>query len=496
MNNKKIAVISALSGMLSALPYIFENIYFLIFFSISPALYCILKNRSFSFKSAFFYFFSFYFFADLWFLSVGTNFLSSVLIGFPLSFVILILIALILSLSAALPFVLFKNVKVTNPIITSLIIAFLFVFGEWLHGVSPINFPWNRLCNIVSNNTAFIQSSSFLGGMFISLTIVLINLCIANMAIYLNKSKIKSVISLISATFIFMSNIMLGYAADSLYSCKEENFSEVLVIQPDHSRKIKYTLTAEQMLEDNLRLSEENITSDTKLVVLAETALSNKFFFEDAYKEKLYKFVEKHNVNILFGVSTWSNNKKFNSCLLLSPDKKISEVYSKRQLVPFGEYTPSFLPKYFNFLKQSFDPSGENVIIDSGIGKIGCSICFESVFPLLNTDTTQKDAEFFAILTNDSWLGNNVPLYQHHTHSVLRAVENRKYTVTCANTGISSVISSSGKILAQSDTNTIQTISANICTNNIKTLYSKTSDIIVIPAFIIIVYLFIKKYFL
>lgn len=171
----------------------------------------------------------------------------------------------------------------------------------------------------------------------------------------------------------------------------------------------------------------------------------------------------------------------------------MSKIYSKQQLVPFGEYTPFFLPESMHFLDSAFTKGTKSIILESDIGNIGCCICFESVFPNLSRQNTLLNAEILAVLTNDAWLGKYIPIYQHHSHSALRAVENRKYMITSANTGISSVISPEGKIIIETQKNNTQTISENVYTNNIKTFYTKNGDIIIIPSFLILIFLCIRK---
>lgn len=487
MSNKKIAIISVLSGIFSAIPYIFKDISLLIFISLSPAIYCVVNFKKNSFTAMFFYFFSFYLFSDLWILSIGINFISDKVYGFILSFFIVVSVSLLLAFTASFPFILLKKIKSDNPVLMITAIPFMYIFGEWIHGMYPINFPWNRLCNIAAYNTDVIQSVSIFGGLFISYIIVLINICFVYSIKYFSEHKLKSLLFIASSVFIFETNIFLGEITSSHYNKEPEyEAKEIVLVQANFSKKEKRELSSDYMLDKYIKLAEEKITKDTQLIVFPETAVSGKFFSDDSYKNKLYNFSKKVNKNILFGVSYNLQDKIYNSCAILYPDKTISEIYKKRRLVPFGEYTPSIFPQNIHFVNTTYCRGEENTIINSNIGKIGCAICFESIFPLLAADNTQKNANLLVILTNDSWLGNIVPLYQHHGNSILRAVENRKYTITCANTGISSIISSDGKIIRASVPNVRQTISADVYCNDIKTFYAKNGDLIIIPSLIII----------
>lgn len=489
MNDKKYAVIPVISGIATAFPFIFESLYFLVFISVFPTFFCLIKSRKKAFRIMFFYFFSFYFFSDIWLLGVGTNFLSSETAGFFLSVLIIALVTLILTFSSSVPFILLKNLKIKNPVITSLIIGFLYIFIEWLHGFPVPGFPWNRLCNITACNYAVIQSASIFGGLFISLVIILVNLCFAYFFLYINTKKFHAVMSVVSAVLIFTSNVIIGAVSDLHYSIPKSNSHEVMIVQPCYTRKIKQKLTARQMLDGYLKLCNESITDNTKLVVFPETAISNLFFTDKDFSRIIYDFSSENNVEILFGTLLKEDAKKYNACVLVSPDRTHSEIYIKRVLVPFGEYTPALFPQNMQFLTTTFDKGTKPELITGKLGKIGCSICFESVFPKLSREAVMNNSEVIAVLTNDSWIGDSAPLYQHHTHSIMRAVENRKYTITAANTGISSVIAPNGEIISVSDTNKIQTITANVSANNIKTFYTRYGDIIILPALVVVIYL-------
>ena len=493
MNNKKTALISAVSGMLTGVTYIFDNLYFLVFVSIAPAVLCILNNNRTIFTAMFYFFFSFYAFADLWFFSVGLSFMSSETAGFFLSLVLLLAVSLILAFTASVPFWLMKNICFKNPFLFSAVFSFIFIFSEWLHGIFPVNFSWNRLCNIIACDSRLIQLASVFGGLSVSFIIILINVCNAYFIKFLIRKDFHFTVPLCFSAVIFVLNIFLGNKVSDYYSFTTASPHEIMLAQGDYSVQEKRNMPPEQILSEYINLSQKSLTPQTELVVFPETAVSERFFHDSIYNRSLYEFAEKNEISILFGCSYKKDDKKYNSCLILSPDGRLSDIYRKRQLVPFGEYTPSFLPQNIHFLKSTYCKGEENIIVESDIGKIGCCICFESVFPSVSAENTTQGAELLAILSNDAWLGRSVPLYQHHSHSIMRAVENRKYTVTCANTGISSVISPNGDIVAVSEKNRIQTVSAKVFTNNVKTFYSKHGDIIIIPSVLIVSILFIIK---
>lgn len=492
MNVKIITILFVFSGILTALSFIFPEFYFIVFISFTPTFYSIISKRTTAFMAMFFHLYTFYIFADLWFFSVGYNYTEKKS-GFFLSFFIVTAIALILSMTASFPFLLLNKFKTDNPIVLTFTVSFLYILGEWLHGISPISFSWNRLCNIVSCNSSIISSCSLFGGLFVSLVIIMINMCFAYFLYFIRTNKITSVFYFVSASVIFLINIIIGNTADIYYKTDITDSSEILLIQPNYTREIKRNLSNNQKLDGYLKQAEANITDKTELIILPETAISHDFFTDSSYKNRISDFAKEKEISMLFGTSKYADNKKYNSCILLYPNGNLSRMYAKRKLVPFGEYTPSFLPQNLHFLKNTFSKGNETAVIESSIGKIGCAICFESVFPSVCCENARLGAEFLVILSNDSWLGNNVPLYQHHSHSIIRAAENRKYTITCANTGISSVIAPDGKIISASEKNQKQSILAEISPNNIITLYAKYGDLIIIPSILLFIILLLSR---
>ena len=83
---------------------------------------------------------------------------------------------------------------------------------------------------------------------------------------------------------------------------------------------------------------------------------------------------------------------------------------------------------------------------DGQIIPIGSAVCYESVYGEYYTDYIRKGAKAMAIITNDAWWGDTPGYRQHLSYASLRAIETRRAIARCANTGISAIISPSGRI--------------------------------------------------
>ncbi|MGN1481941.1 apolipoprotein N-acyltransferase [Porcipelethomonas sp.] len=487
----KIPLISLISGSVSAISFYNEYFWPLIFFSLSFPFYYILKYRQKTFNIMLQFSFWFYFFADIWLLRIGAYVIKNKFLAFFVSAILLVLISFILSLMMSFSFLLYKNLKIGNNFINILILSFIYIFGEWIQEqFIPFAFPWTRLCNIVSPNNLFIQTSSIFGGLFISFLVILINLFFSLALIHRKKIMNFSVFFLLGIC-IYFANIIPGYILINL-PFDEKNSEEVMLVQANLSRKQKWTAEPKKVLEQYITMTKENISDDTKIVIFPETALSGKFFDDELFGSDLYKLAEKENITIIFGTQYNCDGKSYNACAAIYPDGNHSEIYLKQVLVPFGEYNPFIKSGKYQFISNPFSHGTKTVLIETEAGNFGCGICFESAFPTLISKNVLSGAEAIVILTNDSWLGEKIPLYQHHSHSVLRAVENKKYVINCTNTGISSVISPFGETISESDINQENTLTADIKMNNAITLYSMWGDIIILPSCFIILITSIK----
>jgi apolipoprotein N-acyltransferase len=139
----------------------------------------------------------------------------------------------------------------------------------------------------------------------------------------------------------------------------------------------------------------------------------------------------------------------FNAAFLVDPDGAFAGVYRKRHLVPFGEYVPAraLLGRMVDVLGAlgNFD-AGASAAPLPGPAPLGVSICFEGLFPTLIREETRAGAAVLVNITNDGWYRRTAAPEQHLAATVFRAVENGRWLVRAANTGVSCFVSPRGEI--------------------------------------------------
>ena len=144
--------------------------------------------------------------------------------------------------------------------------------------------------------------------------------------------------------------------------------------------------------------------------------------------------------------------KVYNSLAAINDIGSIIGLYDKAHLVPFGEYAP--LRSVFPFMQKLtpglFDFSAGEGVKTVSVPRtppVGMLVCYEILFPAHVVDKTRRPYWLLNV-TNDGWYGVSAGPYQHFAAAVLRAVEEGLPVVRAANTGVSGVIDSFGRVVA------------------------------------------------
>jgi apolipoprotein N-acyltransferase len=123
--------------------------------------------------------------------------------------------------------------------------------------------------------------------------------------------------------------------------------------------------------------------------------------------------------------------------------------YDKIHLVPFGEYTPSWLKGIAGKITNEvgdFVP-GKNYGFARIKGhEIGIFICYESIFPQLVRRLTPPGPGVLVNISDDAWYGDYSARFQHLEMVRMRAIENGRYILRATNDGLTVVIDPYGRI--------------------------------------------------
>ena len=333
------------------------------------------------------------------------------------------------------------------------IIAGLWAIYEWTQTLGWIGVPWGRLAIGQTHYIVGAQTASLFGSYFVTFVLVLVNMLVAYILLYGDRVK--------TVTCIGIGALAFQYGVGALlYVTYEESDRTITVaaIQGNVSSSEKWDEeSADRTYETYARLTLEAAEAGAEIVVFPETAFPytiKKGTDTYYYTSELARI---SGVTILSGGFTrGENNEEFNSIVCFTPDGKMCEtIYSKRHLVPFGEYVPmralvtALIPPLSELSMTADDLSAGSgtEIFRLGEGNIGSLICFDSIYEALAIDSVKDGAELICLSTNDSWFTDSRALNMHNAQAKLRAIENDRYMLRSANTGISCIISPTGEIL-------------------------------------------------
>ena len=240
-----------ISGIVCAIPFIFENLYFLSWVMYLPLALCFFDENMSNKKAAlraFLFGFAYYFMGYSWLFQLYpldfagfTNIQSVLIIIIALTFV-----PAIHSGIFALCFCLYRLVFRKSKVVCK-VIAFpgIVVLTEFLQSVGPLAFPWCRVSVAQGANLEILQSTSLFGSYFIAFIVLFVNALLAFATIN-EKLRIRLIIfalCVFSVNYIFGS-VRLSLLAEQLQSTEKIT---AIALQGNLSSKEKWRLKQNNM---------------------------------------------------------------------------------------------------------------------------------------------------------------------------------------------------------------------------------------------------------
>jgi len=233
------------------------------------------------------------------------------------------------------------------------------------------------------------------------------------------------------------------------------------LVQGNVEQGVKYDAAhAASIFQDYLRLTRQALDGRAEFVLWPES--STPFMFEEnpIEAEQVRALARRAHVPILLGSDqiewqvTGSRRvpaRYFNSAFLVEPDGSTGSVYRKIHLVPFGEYVPLKRVLFFAAplveAVSDFSAGDKVELLPIGPHQISTAICYDIVYPNLVRRFVRDGSELLTTITNDAWFGTTSAPYQHFEQASMRAIEEGRYLVRSANTGISGIVDPYGRVL-------------------------------------------------
>jgi apolipoprotein N-acyltransferase len=145
-----------------------------------------------------------------------------------------------------------------------------------------------------------------------------------------------------------------------------------------------------------------------------------------------------------------------NQAVVFDGGGAVVDVYRKTHLVPYGEYIPwRSVVGWISALRQIpyVLAPGERVhtVHAPGLPPFGTPICFENSFPSIDRQLVREGARFLVVLTNNASYDETAASAQHLQMSRMRAIEDGRWVVHAAVSGISAFIAPDGRVSQATD---------------------------------------------
>lgn len=348
-----------------------------------------------------------------------------------------------------------------------LLLAGLVGAGEWLRGNLLTGFPWNLPGYGTGSLDGFSQTASVVGIYGVT---VLVVVAAAAPAVIRNVG--KSAPGLLGR-LVFPAVVIAGAVSlhvwgnarvatyDAALAGNTDDAALVRIIQPNISQKDKWDPAhAGEIIDTFLKLSGMPFTDSPTvppIVVWPESALPRLIGEENALRAEIMASLPPGSPLLTGGLHRVTDDTGkasiYNSLLAIPADGQIAARHDKVRLVPFGEFLPFQwlleplgLRQIVN-LPPGFSAGSEDRVIRlDGVPAFAGFICYEAVFPRSLPYASRP--EMLVNATNDAWFGTSGGPHQHLGHARFRAIEQGVPMIRAANTGISAMIDSAGRVKA------------------------------------------------
>lgn len=340
-----------------------------------------------------------------------------------------------------------------------------FLLSEWLRTWLFTGFPWLFLAHPLADYPILVQAADLFGAYGQTAVVALAN---AGVVLAVERARAgggrRALVPLAWPAAAVAA--LLVYGAIRPGTVEERPGPRVLLVQGNipQFQKNEGRAFADRILRTHLELTAEGVRRhpEVELVVWPETMFPWRIGGGDrGVAEDLARVSRAAGGRpvILGAAFNDGGPRSRNSAFLVLPGGGLGDRYDKIHLVPGGEYIPlrtiapaAILEWVAARIRESagFVPdldAGEATVVME-VGGVGWAplICYETCYPGLVRDAAAAGADVLLNLSNYGWYPETAEPEQALQYGIYRAVEVRRPLVVAANTGISGIVSPTGRV--------------------------------------------------
>jgi apolipoprotein N-acyltransferase len=329
-----------------------------------------------------------------------------------------------------------------------LMLSLAWVFFEWVRSWIFTGLPWNLLGYTLTFSDELVQLGSIIGTYGMSFLVIYLG---AGSIDLLGPKKRNSY-------FILFLIITISALLFGSWRLRENPIAftdiKIRIVQPSIPQSDKWDEKVFwEHLDKHVDLSHINTGFKPDIILWSEAAVTAPHSIPQIKHRLKSAIIAPDTILITGGISDRKNDKEYDIYTAMYAINIWGEIlfeYHKAHLVPFGEYMPlrdvlPFKKLTPGLVDYTEGKKGEVVELKKLNLKIRPLICYEAIFP---SESYTEDSDVLINITNDTWYGNSSGPYQHFQMARMRAVETGTPLLRAANSGISAIVDSLGRVIS------------------------------------------------
>jgi len=375
-----------------------------------------------------------------------------------------------------------------RPVLSSVGLAALWTGIEYVRGLWPVGgVTWGSL-GATQADDRFLLPLASVGGMWgITFVVVLVNALLL-LALERGRGRRWEALALAAAAvaLILVPGLIRIPSPDG-------PALDVAALQVDvgEARGLPALQEDRAVAEMNMALHRQLASDPPDLAVWGESALDPGANLP-GFRRRVSAAIRQVGAPTLAGaVVQTPGGRTYAESLLFEGGGNVVGEYRKVHLVPFGEYVP--FRRYLDWitaLRQipyDITPGAHLHTLDLAGVPFGNVICFENSFPSIDRTLVARGAEFLVVTTNNASYGLTAASRQQLIMSRLRAVENGRWVVHAAVSGVSAFIDPSGRVVGETELFQPAILRHQIRLSTARTLYTRFGDWLPWLSFLLVV---------
>ncbi len=343
----------------------------------------------------------------------------------------------------------------------------VWVFMEWVRSWMFTGFPWLNLGYATLHSP--IAGYAPVGGVL--LNSLMMALCagaiglVGTMLYTKSWRTVTGAVSVLLVVAIVITGSLLGKVQWTTVAGEPVR---VKMVQGNIQQELKFV---PNLLQDSLdtyaSLSGLDSDQPADLIIWPESAIPAFFSDVQGWIDAFVEEADKRGSTVISGgfLANDDFSEYYNSIKVLGGNEQ--QVYTKRHLVPFGEFMPfrsllSVLARFI-MIPMSDLSAGHGPVEPIEVNGVyyGMSICYEDAFGE-EMKAQLPLANILINVSNDAWFGDSTAPHQHQEIAAMRALEFQRPMLRVTNTGISSMISRHGEVLVRGPQNEAAAIDVEV----------------------------------